>query len=99
METQGNEKRNNPHYSLIPIEDFKVLLGIDDREDKIVRFCLEAATFAIEQYCKRRLRQKKHTEFHVYSESFFCDLQEYPVRKIVSISNEGLGIARSEDGG
>ena len=43
-------------YSLIPLDDFKAIMGIDDREDKIARFCLVTSTFTIEQYCKRRLR-------------------------------------------
>jgi hypothetical protein len=29
------------------------MLGIDDREDALSRFCLITATFTIEQYCKR----------------------------------------------
>ena len=43
-----------PLYTLIPIEDFKLLLGVDDREDKMSRFCLVTATFTIVQFCKRR---------------------------------------------
>ncbi|MCL2044746.1 MAG: hypothetical protein FWG89_11475 [Treponema sp.] len=27
-------------YTLIPIDDFKALMSVDDREDKIVKFCL-----------------------------------------------------------
>jgi hypothetical protein len=37
-------------YSLIPLEDFKAILGIDDREDKLTRFCLITATHTIEEY-------------------------------------------------
>jgi hypothetical protein len=49
-------------YSLIPLDDFKAVLGIDDREDKLARFCLVTGTFTIEQYCKRRFLRKKHFE-------------------------------------
>jgi len=43
----------NELYTLIPLEDFKGLLGIDDRDERMARFCLVTATFTIEQYCKR----------------------------------------------
>ena len=52
----------NDLYTLMPLEDFKAVLGIDDREDKLARFCLVTSTFTIEQYCKRRLLRKKHFE-------------------------------------
>jgi hypothetical protein len=42
-------------HSLIPLEDFKAILGLDDQEDALSRYCLITATFTIEQYCKRRL--------------------------------------------
>jgi hypothetical protein len=45
-------------HSLIPLADFKALLGVDDREEKTATFCLITATFTIEQYCKRRLLHK-----------------------------------------
>jgi hypothetical protein len=41
-------------YTLMPLDTFKAVLGIDDREDKIARFCLVTASLTIEQYCKRR---------------------------------------------
>jgi len=40
-------KQKKPLYTLISLEDFKALLGVDDREDKIARFCLIASTFSI----------------------------------------------------
>jgi hypothetical protein len=49
-------------HSLIPLADFKAILGIDDREDKISAFCLITATFTIEQYCLRRLVKKMSNE-------------------------------------
>jgi hypothetical protein len=47
-------------HTLIPLADFSnfqfvAVLGIDDREDALSRYCLIAATYTIEQYCKRWL--------------------------------------------
>ncbi|GHT55986.1 hypothetical protein FACS1894109_03720 [Spirochaetia bacterium] len=53
----GNE---TPLHSLIPLADFKAVLGLDDREDAMSRYCLITATYTIEQYCMRRLFLKKH---------------------------------------
>jgi hypothetical protein len=36
---------NGKIYTLIPLEEFKSLLSIDDREDKLSQFCLAAATY------------------------------------------------------
>ena len=74
-----------PIYSLIPIEDFKALMGIDDREDKLSRFCLTTATLTIEQYCKRRLLRKKHFEQISYTGDLILPLREYPVSKILAV--------------
>ncbi|GHV95207.1 hypothetical protein AGMMS50293_15270 [Spirochaetia bacterium] len=49
----GNGGQTQSLHSLIPLEDFKALLGIDDREDKTVTFCLITATYSIEEYCGR----------------------------------------------
>jgi hypothetical protein len=38
-------------YTFIPHDDFKVILGIDDREDKFARFCLVTSTLTTEQFC------------------------------------------------
>jgi hypothetical protein len=45
-------------YSLIPLEDFKAVLSVDDREDKLARFCLVTSSLTIEQFCKRKLLRK-----------------------------------------
>jgi dsRNA-specific ribonuclease len=55
-------KQEKTIYSLIPLEEFKALLGVDDREDKLARFCLTTATYTIEQYCMRRFLRKKYFE-------------------------------------
>jgi hypothetical protein len=82
-----NEKKaaGNFLYSLMPLEDFKAVLGIDDREDKLARFCLVTATFTIEQYCKRRLLRKRHFENIEFFGDLVLPLREYPVSKITAM--------------
>jgi len=88
-------KQEKPLYTLIPLEDFKAIMGIDDREDKTVRFCLVTSTFSIEQYCKRRLLRKKHFERLEYIGDLFIPLREYPVSKVLAVhavtSKSGVG--------
>jgi hypothetical protein len=83
----NNEKRavGNSLYSLIPLDDFKAVLGVDDREDKLARFCLVTSTFTIEQYCKRRLLRKKHFERIEYTGGLVLPLREYPVSKVLVV--------------
>jgi hypothetical protein len=74
-----------PLHSLIPLEDFKAILSLDDREDALSRYCLITATFTIEQYCKRRLFLKRHFErIAVYGVSLL-PLREYPVREVLAV--------------
>jgi hypothetical protein len=75
----------SPLYSLIPLADFKALLGLDDREDKISIFCLITATFTIEQHCKRRFFMKKHFEVIEPNGDLFLPLREYPVREVLAV--------------
>jgi hypothetical protein len=99
-------------YTLIPLEEFKSLLGIDDREDglyfasmrntsseflpcknsktlfqppSLAAFCLVTATFAIEQYCKRRFLRKKHFERIEYIGDLLLPLREYPVGNVLAV--------------
>jgi hypothetical protein len=72
-------------YTLIPLEDFKVVLGVDDREDKLAKFCLVTATLSIEQYCKRRLIRKKIFETVEFNGDLLLPLREYPVTKILAV--------------
>jgi hypothetical protein len=72
-------------HSLIPLADFKVILGLDDREDVLSRYCLITATYAIEQYCKRRLLLKRHFERIEYTGDLLLPLREYPVREVLAI--------------
>ncbi|MDR0475961.1 MAG: hypothetical protein LBH43_20130 [Treponema sp.] len=82
----------NPIYSLIPLDDFKAVLGIDDREDKLARFCLVTATYSIEQYCKRRMIRRKHFENIEFSGDLILQLRDYPVTKILAVfALSGMG--------
>jgi hypothetical protein len=72
-------------HTLIPLEDFKAILGIDDRENALSRFCLTTATFTIEQYCKRRLIREKHADYLTFTGEYIFSLREYPVRKVLSV--------------
>jgi hypothetical protein len=74
-----------PIYTLCPLEDFKLILGIDDRDDKLSRFCLMTATHTIEQYCKRRLLRRKHLEQLSFSGDLLLPLREYPIVEILTV--------------
>jgi hypothetical protein len=87
----ANEQNNKNLYSLIPIEEFKAVLGIDDRDDKLSRFCLVTATHTIEQHCKRRLLRKKHFERIEYTGDLLLPLREYPVSKVLAVIMFGNG--------
>ena len=71
-------------HSLIPLEDFKAVISVDDRDDAMSRYCLITATYTIEQYCMRRLLQKKHFENIEITWDFFLPLKEYPVSKVLA---------------
>jgi hypothetical protein len=83
--------RENTLYSFISLETFKALLSIDDREDKISRFCLVTATHTIEQYCKRRLLRKQHFEYIKFAGNLLIPLSEYPVTKVQAVFVWGNG--------
>ena len=78
----GNEPKL---HSLIPLEEFKAILGIDDREDALSRYCLTTATYTIEQYCKRRLLHKKRFEFLPFYGDYTFSLRDYPVRDVLTV--------------
>jgi hypothetical protein len=78
-------KTGNRLHTIIPLEDFKVLLGVDDREDALSRYCLIIATYTIEQYCKRRLLRKKRFEFLPFYGDYTFPLRDYPVREILAV--------------
>ena len=72
-------------HTLIPLEDFKAVMGVDDREDKTARFCLVTATLAIEQYCRRKFLRKKYFENMQYTGSLVFPFREYPVSEILAV--------------
>ncbi len=72
-------------YTLIPLDEFKAVLGIDDRDDKLSRFCLVTSAYTIEQYCMRRLLCKKHFERIGYFGDLLLPLREYPVNEILAV--------------
>jgi hypothetical protein len=67
---------NEKLHSLISLEDFKAVLGVDDRDDKLAKFCLVTSTLTIENYCKRKLLRKKHFELI----DFNCDLLLHQIK-------------------
>jgi hypothetical protein len=71
-------------YTLIPLADFKAILGLDDREDILSRYCLITATYSIEQYCKRRLILKRHFERIEFHGDLLLPLGEYPVQEMLA---------------
>jgi len=75
-----------PIYTLIPIDEFKAVLGIYDRDDKIVKFSLVTSTLTIENYCKRKLLHKKHFEIINYCGDLTFPLKEYPVTEVLAVS-------------
>ena len=77
-------KERDRLHSLIPLAEFKTVLGIDDREDKLARFCLVTATHTIEQHCMRRLLRKKHFETIEFTEDLFLPLRDYPVTELLA---------------
>jgi len=75
----------NDLHTLIPIEDFKALMGVDDRDDKTARFCLVTATLTIEEYCKRKFLRKQYFEVFKWSGHLVLILNEYPVSEILAV--------------
>jgi hypothetical protein len=82
------QRKDNTLHTLISLDDFKALMGIDDREEKQARFCLTTATLSIEQYCKRSFLRKQYFETFKITGNLIIPLKEYPVTKIISMSSE-----------
>jgi len=85
MGEKENIEVEPPLYTLIPLEDFKAVLGIDDRDDKLAKFCLVTAAFTIEQYCKRRFLRKKYFERIEYIGDLILPLREYHVSEVLAV--------------
>ena len=78
-------------YTLIPLEDFKALMSVDDRDDKLSRFCLVTSTLSIEQYCMRKLLRKKYFEQIEFTGDLFIPLREYPISEVLAFYIFGNG--------
>jgi hypothetical protein len=78
-------EHGKPLHSLIPLTDFTAILGIDDRDEALSRYCLMTATFTIEQYCRRRLLNKKHYETLEFHGNYVFSLRDYPVREVLAV--------------
>jgi hypothetical protein len=87
-----NLGRGTALHTLIPLQDFKAVLGVDDREDTLSRYCLITATYTIEQYCKRRLYRKKHTDYLTFTGEHIFTLREYPVLKVLTVHATKAGV-------
>jgi hypothetical protein len=75
----------NDLHSLVPLAEFKAVLGIDDREDALSRYCLLTAAYTIEQYCRRSLLVRRHFERFEYAGDLLFSLREYPVREVLAL--------------
>jgi hypothetical protein len=84
-------------HTLIPLEDFKAILGLDDREDVLSRYCLITAAYTIEQYCKRRLLRRKNTDYLTFSGEHIFSLREYPVGKVLTVHAATAGSVQRGD--
>jgi len=75
----------NDLHTLIPLDEFKALMGVDDRDDKTARFCLVTSTLTIEEYCKRKFLRKQYFEVFKWSGHLVLILKEYPVSEILAV--------------
>jgi hypothetical protein len=75
----------NDLHSLVPLAEFKAVLGVDDRDDCLSRYCLVTATYTIEQYCRRSLFAHRHFERVEYTGDLLLSLREYPVQEILAV--------------
>jgi hypothetical protein len=81
----GTGASDTPLHTLIPLADFKAILGLDDREDALSRYCLITATYTTEQYCKRRLLRRKNTDYLTFTGEHIFTLREYPIWKVLAV--------------
>ena len=84
----GGKVMRNSLYSLVSLDEFKSVLGFDDRDDRLCRFCLVTSTLTVEQYCMRKFISKKYSEFHEFNGDGVIFLREYPVRKITAVYSQ-----------
>jgi hypothetical protein len=85
-------------HTFITLDEFKAILGLDDRDSVLSRYCLITAAYTIEHYCKRRLIRKKITEYLTLTSEAIFTLREYPVRRILSVHAISPGTVQSGEG-
>jgi hypothetical protein len=83
--------KHEKFHSLIALEDFKAVLSVDDRDDKLSRFCLITSTYTIEQFCRRQFLVKGHFEDLAFYGDRIIPLSHYPVRQIISVYIREVG--------
>ena len=83
-------KQEKPLYTLVSLEQFKSVLGVDDREDKLAGYCLVTSTYTIEQYCKRRLLRKKYFERIEVTGDLLLPLRESSQGKSIYFLDTGI---------
>jgi hypothetical protein len=93
---QKNRVQHEPLYSLIPLNDFKAILSVDDREDALSCYCLVTVTFSIEQYCRQRLLRRKNTDYLTFTGDPLFTLREYPVGKVLSVHAAESRVSREQ---
>jgi hypothetical protein len=71
--------------SLIPLDEFKALLGVDDREEELAKFCLNSATLAAESFCRRKLYRRNYADSLEFMGDYSFDLRQYPVCEVLGV--------------
>jgi hypothetical protein len=93
----NNETRGTKQlHTRIPLDDFKVVLSADDREDALSRYCLITATYTIEHCCNRRLLRRRNTDYLTFTGDPLFTLREYPVGKVLSVHAAESRIGREQ---
>jgi hypothetical protein len=91
----------NGHPFLYPPGRLNTLLGIDDREDTLSRFCLTTATYTIARHYKRRLLRRKNADYLLlygeYNGEYIFSLREYPIRKVLTVHANTTGTVQWEE--
>jgi len=84
-------RQRNTLHTLISLDDFTSLAGVDDRDERFSRFCLVTSTLAIESHCKRRFLRKGYFERVAFHGDRLVPLMEYPVTNVSAVHIIGDG--------
>jgi hypothetical protein len=76
--------RNNggTFHSLVPLEEAKRFLRVDDRDDSLLGFLLVSFISVVGKYCARRPLRKRVKEWFTGTADPVFPLLEYPVREV-----------------